>query len=428
MASVRLNSFYMVLLSLVLMACGGGGGGSGSSPQASTTEANIRLSQSAITFAGTVLDSSSDSTLEITNTGNANLKIAQIPQASLPFNISADGCSNTTLSPSQTCLLKVRFPPISDGPFTATLPIPSSDPDARTVYCSLSGVGYGLNLWINKIDSSSCPSVSVDVTVTDPRSANLLSALTEDHFQLYQNGERQTITVTGMEYPSPMSLALVLDWSRSELGILSTIQTAASSFIDQLDGGDWASIYKFNGEIEHYPAAVPLFIAGDASGKTNLNTYINASLTHVGGTLLYDALMQAVETASQGTTDKRVVIVLSDGIDEGSVNSLDQVIASAASYGVPVFTISYVDPSFTSTEETDTGVAIMKRLARESGGQYYDGFASDLVTVFLQIGRIMNNKYTINYTSPICSGPVLLDVRAEWNALNGRETRVPSFP
>jgi VWFA-related protein len=428
MASAFFNKFYIVLLSLMLMACGGGGGGDGSGSPAPTPAANIHLAQSNIDFAGIVVDSSSDRTFELKNTGNADLKIAQIPQANLPFNISIDGCSNMTLSPSQTCSMKVRFSPTNDGSFTATLPIPSNDPDASTVNCRLSGVGYGLNLWINKVNSSSCPSISVDVTVTNPRSASLLNLLTEDNFQLYQNGQLQNITVTGIEYPSPVSLALALDWSRSELDIISTIQAAATSFIDQLDSGSRAAIYKFNGEIDYYPDPVPPFIAGDASGKTNLNTYISTSLAHVGGTLLYDALIQAIDTAAQGTTDKRAVIVLSDGIDEGSVYGFDQVIASAIAYGIPVFAIFYVDPNFTSSGETETGMAIMQSLASESGGQYYDGLTSDLVTVFQQISRVLSNKYTLNYTSSTCSGRVSLDVRSQWDALQGRETRAPSFP
>ena len=81
----------------------------------------------------------------------------------------------------------------------------------------LSGDGYGLNVWINKVDSASCPSISVDVTVTDPRSNSPLNFLTQDNFKLYQNGQLQSITAIAIEDPSPVSLVLAMDWTGSML-------------------------------------------------------------------------------------------------------------------------------------------------------------------------------------------------------------------
>ena len=92
--------------------------------------------------------------------------------------------------------------------------IPSNDPDSSTVNISLSGVGYGLNVWINQVNSDNCPSISVDVTVTDPRSNSLLNLLTQDNFKLYQNGQLQNITATAIQYPSPVSVVLAIDCER----------------------------------------------------------------------------------------------------------------------------------------------------------------------------------------------------------------------
>ena len=147
---------------LMLLACSGGGGGS-TPPTAATP--NIYLAQSSHDFSGIVLDNSADKTFEIKNTGNANLKIGQILLPNLSFSISGDTCSNATLAPSQTCSLKVRFSPTSQGPSSATLSIHSNDPVSSTVSISLTGEGYGLNVWINKVNSDSCPSISADVTV-----------------------------------------------------------------------------------------------------------------------------------------------------------------------------------------------------------------------------------------------------------------------
>ena len=188
------NSFkrlYVAFSVLMLLACGGGESSAPAPAPAPTP--NIYLAQSTIDFAGIVLDNTSDRTFVIKNTGNANLRIGQILPPNLPFSIATDTCSLATLTPSQTCSLGIRFSPTSQGPSSATLSIPSNDPDSSTVNISLNGEGYGLNVWINKVNSASCPSMSVDVTVTNPASGSLLG-LTTDNFKLYQNGQLQNIT------------------------------------------------------------------------------------------------------------------------------------------------------------------------------------------------------------------------------------------
>jgi VWFA-related protein len=407
---------------LMLLACSGGGGGGGSAQPPAATPA-IYLAQSSYDFSGIVLDNSADKTFEIKNTGNANLKIGQIVQPGLLFSISSDTCSHATLTPSQTCSLGIRFSPTSQGPSSATLSIPSNDPHSSTVNISLSGEGYGLNVWINKVDSASCPSISADVTITDPRSSSLLTSLTTDNFKLYQNDQLQTITATGIQYPSPVSLVLALDSSISTVNVMPAIRAAANSFINQLSNQDWAAICKFHSVVEFNPSTAPLFVAGDAAGKTVLNAYINTPFAG-SGTALYDAVIQSIDRAAQGTTDKRAVIILSDGADDASVKTLDQVIANAAQKGIPVFAIFYVDPNLADYAKPE----IMQRLAGETGGQYYNSAAADLASIFQQISNVLSNKYTLNYTSSTCSETISLDVRTDWNGLYGQDPRTVTLP
>jgi VWFA-related protein len=406
---------------LMLMACGGGGD---SAPR-STTTPNISLSQSTFDFTGIVLDNSADKIFVIQNTGNANLKMGQISGASLPFSIFTDACSNATLAPSQTCSLKVRFSPTNPGPFTASLSVPSNDPDSGTLHISVSGIGYGLNVWINQI-TASCPSISADVTVTDPRSSGLLNLLTQSDFKLYQNGQLQNITVTPIQYPSPVSLVLAVDASGSTANVLPVIKTAATTFISQLNAGDWAAICRFNTTIDFFPPlpGPPLFMAGDAAGKTALNSYINSIVT-TGGTLLYDALYMAIDRAAQGATTKRAIIVLSDGFDEspGSVKTLDQVIAHAVDQEIPVFTIFYVDQNV-GPGKTE----IMLRLAKDTGGQYYNSDTASLADIFQQISNVLSNKYTLTYTPATCTGTVSVNVQADWTGLHGEDSRTLILP
>jgi VWFA-related protein len=411
---------------LVLLACSGGGGSNAPSsgpPPAPTP--NIYLAQSSIDFAGIVLDNSSDRTFEIKNTGNADLKIGQISPLSLPFSIAIDACSLKTLAPSQTCLLGIRFSPTSQVISTATLSIPSNDPDSSSLNLTLSGEGYGLNVWVNKVVSTSCPSVNVDVTVTDPKSNGLLNSLTVSNFKLHHNGQLQGFTVSPIQYPSPVSVVLAVDWSNSTSNVQSAIQTGAISFINQLQNGDFAAICKFASAIEFDPSTG---FRAAATEKATLIAYINSSFSGGNWTHLYDAVYQSIDRAAEGTTEKRAVIVLSDGNDEsddigGPVHTLDQVIARAKEKEIPIFTIYYVDEiNYIGKPE------IMQRLASQTGGQFYNALSADFLVIFQQISNVLSNKYTLSYTSSTCAGAISLDVRADWNGLYGRDPRTISLP
>src|SRR4030042_3497064 len=302
--------FYLFFLT----ACGGGGGGGTSE---TPKNPNIYLAQSTIDFGGIVMDNNEDRSFYIKNTGNANLNIGQISSPALPFSISSETCSNKTLTPNQTCSLIARFSPTVQGPITGALTIPSNDPDSSAVNVTLSGEGYGLNVWINQINSAGCPSImSVDVTVTDARNIGPLGPLTAGDFILKQNGQQQAITVSPLEL-SPVSVVLALDMSISLTAAIDEIKTAGKYFVDQLGDTDEAAICKFKNEVEIYPVPPDYFIQTTTTGKNALKAYIETAFYAVSGTAFYDAVFQSIDRAALGlgTTGKPAVIVLSDGVN-----------------------------------------------------------------------------------------------------------------
>jgi hypothetical protein len=88
---------------------------------------------------------STPKTLTITNTGAGDLKITAIKFGGANannFNKPTDRCSKKTLAPNASCTVSVRFKPRSPiGGKTATLVIPSNDPDESRVPVPLSGTG-----------------------------------------------------------------------------------------------------------------------------------------------------------------------------------------------------------------------------------------------------------------------------------------------
>ncbi len=412
-----LNKYFCVAVSvLMLLACGGGGGGGSSSKPTP----NISVSRS-VDFGGIILDNNADRILEIRNTGSANLTVGPISQPNPPFSIVSDNCSSSTLSPSQPCSITVRFSPTDQSPidpFTSEFSIPSNDPDSGNVNITLSGEGYGLNVWINEINSGSCPEMNAEVTVTNPRTNDLLTSIPDQNFTLHQNGQLITNPLITNTYPTPVSVVLALDGSPSASSVLPQIRGAAKSFIGMLGLEDEAAICKFTSDIDLDPTVPPLFITADDAGKLLLNTYIDDSFpTGALSTSLYDAVYQSIDRAEQGPiANRRAVVLLSDGIDSGSIATIDELITHAKANGISVFTILYFDPLYAGNSQ------VMQRLAAETGGQYYNGTTASLESIFQQISNVLSNKYTITYTSPTCSGT--LDVRVvDGNGLYGQASR-----
>jgi hypothetical protein len=84
---------------------------------------------------------SPDKTISLSNLGNQPLTVGQITLSGEDFELLTHTCSNQNMAPAESCSLSIRFAPQSVGAKTATLSIPSNDPDTPTVNVSLTGNG-----------------------------------------------------------------------------------------------------------------------------------------------------------------------------------------------------------------------------------------------------------------------------------------------
>jgi hypothetical protein len=94
-----------------------------------------------LTFPRTSVNSASNATLTLSNTGTANLTLSTISvsDATNSFSLSANPCSGTTLMPSQNCNVTLEFAPIASGTYSGKVLILSNDPDLPTATVNLSG-------------------------------------------------------------------------------------------------------------------------------------------------------------------------------------------------------------------------------------------------------------------------------------------------
>jgi len=407
--SIKLSLILFIILTITA-ACGGGGGGSEPSTPSTTVVSNALQVQ----FSRTVLEHFQDQVLTLQNNGNTRASIGVIAQSdplNVPFSITDDQCSGKTLAPSEACMLKIQFLPVTQNLFMDTFDIPS-ETGQPIMIVNISGESVALNASINQVDKSGCTKMRLFVAVTDKQDGPVTS-LTQDNFLVFEEGELQVIDSFSNQVTTPISVAMVLDYSGSMQPLISDVESAAKSFIDQLDlnnGTDEAMIIKFAASVEtkqpftdDYDSLV-LAIGDNYTG--------NIDQTH-----LYDAVWQAIESAADPSrTDRRAVVVLTDGIDEGSIDhQMAEVVENANEKGVPVFTIG-LGNVFIST---------LQHLADETGGQYFlSPTSNELQSIYQSIAEILTNQYIIEYDSPTAGGDVIdLDIEIDQNGLKGEDSK-----
>ena len=105
---------------------------------------DISVSPGSYDFGNVGVQTTATHTFTISNTGTGGLAVGAITISGSGFSLSADNCSSTNVAPSSSCTVQVAFTPASVGPKSATMTIPSNDPDESTFTVALTGTGVNL--------------------------------------------------------------------------------------------------------------------------------------------------------------------------------------------------------------------------------------------------------------------------------------------
>jgi VWFA-related protein len=367
----------------------------------------IVISSRQIASGNVVLNTISEQTVSLQNSGSGSLTIGQIAQANTlasPFSIVSDNCSGRAVQPSAACSFNVRFSPTSQGAFNDNFDIPSNAANENSVAVDVTGSGKALRAAITQVKTDGCSTgiLELIVAITDQTNAPL-SGLTLGEFQLTENGVSQPITgVSQILTPVPVSVATVLDYSGSIQGSISTIEAASKFFVGLLNADDEAAIIKF--------ATTHQLMQDFTGNKDLLITAIDTAASSIGlETHLYDTLWFGVEKTAV-RQKARAIVVITDGKDQASqggpnvsVKTPAEVIAYATANAVAIYTVGLGD---------SVDVAVLNRLASETGGQFYPVSSADqLAGVYQAIRNILSGKYSVQYVSSLHGGsPITLTI------------------
>lgn len=241
------------------------------------------------------------------------------------------------------------------------------------------------------------------VSVRD-RSGRAVTGLERSAFTVFHNARPQEISFFGTDN-TPASVSIVFDTSASMDGRkLELARQALARFIATSHPDDEFFLIDFNSK-----ARLLIDRTRDADAVLKQLTYVNPT----GRTALFDAVKLGVERAESGSRTKKIVLVISDGEDNGSRASFSDVRRQLRESDGVVYAVGYgglmTRKGFMSGRDT------LSSLASASGGAAYfpDG---DVETdeIFERIALDIRNLYTLGYyPDGLENEPTVEDVRIE---------------
>lgn len=238
--------------------------------------------------------------------------------------------------------------------------------------------------------------VTLHATVMDEKQ-RLVTNLTKNDFTVFEDGQPQQITSFRHE-DVPVSVGILIDNSGSMREKRPAVNQAALNLVRASNPQDEVFIVNFNEEP---------FLDQDFTSNVGL---MQEALEHVasrGGTALYDALVAASDHLRKSAKlDKKVLLVVTDGEDNASRETLEKAIRRLAVDGGPtVYTIGLLN------EEEHGAAKRAKRaltlIAEQTGGiAFFPKDYTEVDNITRQVAHDIRNQYTIGYrpTTPKSSG------------------------
>jgi Ca-activated chloride channel family protein len=235
--------------------------------------------------------------------------------------------------------------------------------------------------------------VVVHAAVTDGR-GRFISGLPPHAFSVFEDGRPQAVSFFA-EQDAPVTVGLVIDGSGSMLRNRDQVLAAITGFAESSHPDDQFFALVFN---EHVKRALPPS-KPFTSEPAVLREALTRSLNVYGRTALHDALDAALGDIMAARHERRVLIVLSDGGDNASRLTLEEVRDKVLASNVVVYTVALFDPLL-----SERNPKALRRLAGETGGLAFEPKSTELVASALRaVAADIRSSYTLAY-SPAASG------------------------
>jgi VWFA-related protein len=237
-----------------------------------------------------------------------------------------------------------------------------------------------------------------------------ITNLHKDDCSIQEEKEPQKIKNFTQEKNLPLTIGILLDTSGSQQNVLPLEQGAGAEFLkDVITPKDEAFLISFDINVDlladytNSPRELQR-----AMNKAQINTGAGTgSVTGNGnprGTLLFDAVYLAAHDKLHQEAGRKILVLLTDGGDQGSQETLKTSIEAAQKANAIVYVILIADRGFYGggfgINLADTGARDMDRLASETGGRVINvgNNGKKLEEAFQQIQDELRTQYLLSYT------------------------------
>jgi len=274
--------------------------------------------------------------------------------------------------------------------------------------------------------SSEVNVVNLFATVRD-KQGKIVKNLTKDDFVLDEEGKPQTIRYFTRESDLPLFLGLLVDTSGSQRNVLGDEHIASYRFFDQIlrEDRDLAFVLHFDFDVE----LLQDFTASrkyleNALDKLGASPRLQqrqgqggGGRRRGGGTNLYDAVLLASDELMAKQKGRKALVLLTDGVDTGSMTPLFDAIKSAQKADTMVYSILFSDPRSYSSGlriggrggrgrgpaaggyNPAEGKLVLEQIARETGGRFLQVSKSRPIDkIYADIEEELRSQYSIGYT------------------------------
>lgn len=238
--------------------------------------------------------------------------------------------------------------------------------------------------------------------VTAIRGGDQNIQLTQEQFVVFDNGARQDI-VTFAGGDIPFTAVLLMDSSASMSGQrMQAARAGGDAFVTGMAELDQAKVMVFSDQL--------LSTTPFTTSPQTLSAGLRAA-TARGGTALNDHLYAAVKLLEH-RQGRRVVVMLSDGIDTHSVLSMDQVFEKARRSQVLIYWIRLsrhlgdlpgdqglnIASAWRSPKQYRRQINLLERTVTDSGGRIVGvDSPSEIHPVFVDVLEELRGQYAIGY-------------------------------
>ncbi len=235
--------------------------------------------------------------------------------------------------------------------------------------------------------------VVLNASVFDAQ-GRLLTGLPPSAFHIYEDGILQQIKTFRQE-DTPISLAMVIDRSPSMVTKREKVASAALALIHASNPDDEAFVLNFD---------VDAYLDQDFTSDSAKLEHGLRQFDAKGGTSMRDAVRLAIEHLQvRGKKDKKVVLVVTDGEDNSSQETLEHLVRVAQQKEILVYAIGLLSEE--SPQAAERSRRDLNALTGETGGQaWYPGDLRAVEPIAKQIAHEIRNQYVLAYSPSFQDG------------------------